>query len=45
MRLRQFVKEHRIRVLNVAGSRERNEPGLHDVGVSLLEEEAVFGSG
>jgi hypothetical protein len=39
--LRAFVKEHGIKVLNVAGSRESKEPGLHDWVMELLEE-ALF---
>lgn len=35
--LKRFVAEHGIRTLNVAGSRESKEPGLHDWVVEVLE--------
>lgn len=34
--LRRFVAGHGIRVLNVAGSRESKEPGLHDAVMNVL---------
>jgi hypothetical protein len=36
--LRKFVVEHGIRTLNVAGSRESKEPGIHDWVMGVLEE-------
>jgi hypothetical protein len=41
--LQQFVEEHRIGVLNVAGSRESKEPGIHQ-WVSQVLEDAFFWS-
>ena len=35
--LQRFVEEHGIKVLNVAGSRESKEPGLHDWVMEVLE--------
>lgn len=35
--LQQFVKEHYIRRLNVAGSRESKEPGIHQWVLDVLE--------
>lgn len=39
--LQEFVKEHGIKVLNVAGSRESKEPGIH-VWVMRVIEDAFF---
>lgn len=36
MQLRDFVKEHGIKTLNVAGSRESKEPGIHDWVMRVL---------
>jgi hypothetical protein len=36
--VRTFVAENRIRVLNVAGPRESEAPGLHDEAAALLRE-------
>jgi hypothetical protein len=36
--LRKFVVDHEIRTLNVAGSRESKEPGIHDWVMGVLEE-------
>lgn len=36
--LKLFVEEHRIKTLNVAGSRESKEPGLHDWVMQVLED-------
>lgn len=36
--LRRFVEQHGIRVLNVAGSRESREPGIHRWVVETLRE-------
>jgi hypothetical protein len=41
--LQEFVKEHGLKVLNVAGSRESKEPGIHD-WVSGVLEDAFFWS-
>ena len=38
MELQQFVKEHGIKRLNVAGSRESKEPGIHDWVMRVLED-------
>jgi hypothetical protein len=35
--LRYFVERHRIHTLNVAGSRESKEPGIHDWVMGVLE--------
>ncbi len=35
--LKRFVAEHGIKTLNVAGSRESKEPGLHDWVMEVLE--------
>jgi hypothetical protein len=43
LRLRQFVEEHRIGSLNVAGSRESKEPGINR-WVSQVLEDAFFWS-
>lgn len=32
----QWVKEHTIRILNIAGPRESKHPGLHDIAVAFL---------
>ena len=37
--LQQFVEEHRIGVLNVAGSRESKEPGIHQWVSQVLEDD------
>lgn len=37
-RLQDFLAEHRISVLNVAGSRESKEPGIHDWTREVLRE-------
>lgn len=36
--LRKFVADHGIGTLNVAGSRESKEPGIHDWVMGVLEE-------
>lgn len=36
-RLRAFIEEHQIEALNVAGSRESKEPGIHDWTREVLE--------
>ena len=36
--IRAFLLEHRIRVLNVAGPRESEAPGIHDQAAALLGE-------
>jgi hypothetical protein len=36
VQLREFVKAHGIKVLNVAGSRESKEPGIHDWAMGVL---------
>lgn len=36
--LQRFVSEQRLEVLNVAGSRESKEPGLHLWVMSILED-------
>lgn len=36
--IRAFLLEHRIRVLNVAGPRESEAPGIHDQAAALLRE-------
>lgn len=38
MLLQDFVKEHGIKRLNVAGSRESKEPGIHDWVMQVLED-------
>lgn len=38
MQLRDFVREHGIKALNVAGSRESKEPGIHDWVMQVLED-------
>jgi hypothetical protein len=38
VQLQAFVKEHGIKVLNVAGSRESKEPGIHDWVMRVLED-------
>jgi hypothetical protein len=38
VQLQRFVKQYRIRVLNVAGSRESKEPGLYLNVVKILED-------
>jgi hypothetical protein len=43
LRLQQFVEEHRIGTLNVAGSRESKEPGINR-WVSQVLEDAFFWS-
>ena len=43
LRLQQFVKENGIKRLNVAGSRESKEPGIH-VWVMQVLEDAFFWS-
>ena len=35
--LRQFIGQHEIRVLNVAGPRESGEPGVGEFVAGLLE--------
>ncbi|MDX1680975.1 MAG: putative molybdenum carrier protein, partial [Akkermansiaceae bacterium] len=40
-RLRAFIEEYRIEKLNVAGSRESKEPGIHDWTREVLEQ-ALF---
>jgi hypothetical protein len=42
--LQEFVNAHSITVLNVAGSRESKEPGIHDWVLGVLDE-AVFKGG
>ena len=37
-KLRAFVEEHRVKVLNVAGPRASNEPGVGDFVLRTLEE-------
>lgn len=39
----RFVEEHGISVLNVAGSRESKEPGLHRWVMSVIEEAFFWG--
>ena len=39
--LQRFVEEHEIGILNVAGSRESKEPGIHRWVMSVLED-ALF---
>jgi len=34
--VRQWVKEHRIHILNIAGPRESKHPGLYDIAVAFL---------
>jgi len=36
--LRQFIGQHEIRVLNVAGPRESGEPGVGEFVAGLLED-------
>jgi hypothetical protein len=36
MQLQEFVEDHGIKVLNVAGSRESKEPGIHDWEMQVL---------
>ena len=36
--IRAFLLEHRVRVLNVAGPRESEAPGIHDEAVALLRD-------
>ncbi len=36
--LQEFVKEHGIKTLNVAGSRESKEPGIHQWVMQVLED-------
>ena len=36
--LRQFIEQHEIRVLNVAGPRESGEPGVGEFAAGLLED-------
>lgn len=43
LRLQQFAMEHRIRTINVAGSRESKEPGIYS-SVSQILEDAFFWS-
>ena len=38
LRLQRFAEEHKIRVLNVAGSRESKEPGIHRWVMGVLED-------
>lgn len=38
LKLRKFIADHRIETLNVAGSRESKEPGIHDWVMQVLEE-------
>lgn len=38
IQLQHFVKEHGIKTLNVAGSRESKEPGIHDWVMQVLED-------
>ncbi len=42
--LQEFVKEHGIKTLNVAGSRESKEPGIHQWVMRVLED-AFFSAG
>jgi hypothetical protein len=37
-KLRAFVQEHRVKVLNVAGPRASNEPGVGDFVMRTLEQ-------
>ena len=37
-RVRAWAAEHRVRVLNVAGPREGENPGVHERAVRLLKE-------
>jgi hypothetical protein len=39
--MREFVREHGIKTLNVAGSRESKEPGILDWVASVIED-AIF---
>jgi len=41
-RLKKFVGENGIKRLNVAGSRESKEPGLHDAVVRVLEDALII---
>lgn len=41
--LQRFVAEHGIKVLNVAGSRESKEPGLHQWVIDVIEDAFFFG--
>jgi hypothetical protein len=40
-RLKAFIEEHRVKILNVAGPRASKEPGLGEFVAGMLEE--VFG--
>lgn len=40
--LDRFVRDHSIRSLNVAGSRESKEPGIHDWVMGVLERAFFF---
>jgi hypothetical protein len=40
--LQEFVREHSIRRLNVAGSRESKEPGIHQWVMEVLERAFFF---
>jgi len=42
LKIQQFVKEHGIEVLNIAGSRESKEPGVHDWTVQVLRDALVW---
>ena len=42
-RLRGFVKEHGIRILNVAGSRESKEPGIYEWVGGVIEGDLFSG--
>jgi hypothetical protein len=41
VKVQQFVKAHGIKVLNIAGSRESKEPGVHDWTLRVLSD-ALF---
>ena len=42
--LKQFVAEHGVKILNVAGSRESKEPGIHEWVMQVLEDSFFRGS-
>lgn len=42
-RLREFLREHAVRILNVAGPRESHEPGIGDHVYAVLEAAAGMG--
>jgi Circularly permutated YpsA SLOG family len=38
-KLKAFIEEHRVKILNVAGPRASNEPGVGEFVIRTLEEE------